>query len=80
MSAQAHCEARLGVTAASFGLMLARILKADIGPALERQLQIHARAGQINQIAIVIERQVIESACAELLELARILRRNGLNN
>ena len=65
VSAQAHCEARLGVTVrCSFALMIARSVKLDVRPTFERQLQIHPRTRQIYQLAIMIKRQVIECANA----------------
>src|SRR5205807_1225929 len=52
--------------------MLTGLVKADVGPALEGQLEIHARRREVHERAAVIERQVLLRPAAEFLELARI--------
>src|SRR3984893_13287355 len=52
--------------------VFARRAENDVGPALERQLQIHARGREVHQCAAVIEGQVLLRPDTELLQLARI--------
>src|ERR1700674_3040990 len=52
--------------------VFARLAENDAGPALERQLEIHARGCEVHQCAAVIEGQVLLRPAAELLQLARI--------
>src|SRR5262245_66538076 len=56
------------------GGVLARLVEPELGPALEGQLQIHARRGEIDERARVIHGEVLECLGAEFLELARVAR------
>src|SRR5580700_5475731 len=58
----------------SSGRVFAGFQEADVGPALKRQLQVDARGGEVDERAAVIEREVLESAGAELLELPAVRR------
>src|SRR3977135_4750816 len=52
--------------------VLARLAENDAGPALERQLEIHARGREVHQCSAVIEGQMLVRPAAELLQLARV--------
>src|SRR6185437_14612161 len=68
--------------------MLARLPKNDTRPALERQLQVHARRGEIDQSATVIDGEVLVRTLLELRELggitprdpARCMHRDGVED
>src|SRR6516164_2147815 len=52
--------------------VLARLAEGDVGPALERELQIDARRSEIDERALVIAGEMLVGADGELFELARI--------
>src|ERR1700756_5406392 len=58
--------------AAALGAVFPGLVEDDAGPALDRQLEIHARGRQVHERTGVIERQVVVGAGAELLEALRV--------
>src|SRR5580693_6076759 len=57
----------------SVGHVFTRLAEEDPRPALDRQLQIHARGREVHERAGVIECQVVVRARAKLLEPGRIV-------
>src|SRR5690606_23083064 len=53
--------------------MFAGFSKIQIRPALERELQVHARGRQVDQGAGMIHREILIRLAAKLLELLRVL-------
>src|SRR5438128_8171056 len=56
--------------------VLAGLAKSDRRPALDRELEVDARGREVDEVARVVEREVVVAARAKLGELALVRRRD----